>query len=224
MSKYKTILPRWLDFQKALLGLRHGSMGVISAKQKPARFPASSCSQLRGLLASKSRFWDRDKGKARAGGRGQGRNDKLHFCVCYLEPAGLWHRWLRWWEQQSFLKNGTMDFMWCLIDSSDQQGKEIEDLRSNSTEMPSSKAFGFPRACQVGGCTARFWNPHWGSLPARSSFKIIVKKCSSLLWPLSWLLKDDFTFIWMFVNVKILCRVDSTPVFDGTLMVLNIFI
>lgn len=71
--------------------------------------------------------------------------------------------------------------MWCLIDSSDQQGKEIEDLRSNSTEMPSSQAFGFPRACQVGGCTARLWNPHWGSLPTRSSFKIIVKKCPSLL-------------------------------------------
>lgn len=38
-------MPRWFewfDFQKALLGLRHGSMGVISAKQKPACFPASS--------------------------------------------------------------------------------------------------------------------------------------------------------------------------------------
>lgn len=79
-------MPSWLDFQKALLGLRHSSMGVKSAKQKPARLlPAHALSQLRALLPSKSRFWER-KGKARAGGRGQGRNDR-NFCGTELFGA-----------------------------------------------------------------------------------------------------------------------------------------
>lgn len=42
----KKIMPRWLDFQKAPLGLRHGSNRAMSARQKPAYFPASLSTQL----------------------------------------------------------------------------------------------------------------------------------------------------------------------------------
>lgn len=179
---------------------------------------SAASSQLMGLLASKSRLWDRDKGQVRSRGKGQGRNDKPHFCG--TELFGVCRQ-----GQQLFLKNGTTDFTWCLIGSSVQQGKEVGDLRSNSTEVPSSQAFGFLRAYQAGGCTARLWKPHSGSLAARSSFKIVAKKISVLLSvTLSWFLKGDFTFIWMSINLKIPYRVDSTLVFDDMLMVLRVFV
>lgn len=127
-------------------------------------------SQLRGLLESKPRFWDRDKGKARAGGRGQSRNDEPHFCGTELFGACRPLAQLAMQTRAAVIpkKNGKMDLIWCLIDSSDQQGKEVGEIRSNSTEVPSFQAFGFPRACQVRGCTARIWKPHSGSLAARS--------------------------------------------------------
>lgn len=133
-----------------------------------------------GTAASQIQILGETRGRQELGGESRAGMTGIPVGQSYLEPADLWHRWLCRWGQQLFLKNGTTNFMWCPIDSSDQQGKEAEDLRSNSTEVPSSQDFGFPRACQVGGCTARLWNPFSGSLEANSSFKIIVKKCSPI--------------------------------------------
>lgn len=186
-------MPRWLDFQKSSVRPQARFHRSDICQAETCMFScqlihSAPSSQLRGLLPSKSRLWDRDKGQARSGGKGQGRN-KPHFCG--TELVGVCRQ-----GQQLFLKNGTMDFMWCLTDSSVQRGKEVEDLRSNSTEVPRSQAFGIPRACQVGGCTARLWKPHSGSVAARSSYKIIAKKSSVLLSvTLSWFLKYDFLFL-----------------------------
>lgn len=84
LSKYKKIMLRWLDFQKALLGLRHGSNKAMSAKQKPAYFPASLSTQLpaaslKDCQLPRSRFWDRDKRQARD-----------------LEWEGQWHDTSLW--------------------------------------------------------------------------------------------------------------------------------